>query len=394
MLRDFESAAPRLKAVGPISPAKPYQWRDPASLPRRRWIYGSQLLRGSLSVVVAPGATGKTAMMTGTALALATGRELLRRPVIGGPKRVWLWNLEDSTEELTRQVQASAMHWQISEADLGGRLFLNSALDGDTLKIAKEDREGVKVLAPVIEALVAELQTRQIDVLVVDPFVSSHDVNENSNGAIDAVAKQWAMVAVQADCSIVLVHHVSKAGSAEVTANSARGAVALTNAARSVVTLNRMTEEEAEKLGVEGKAHRKFFRAYDDKNNRAPAADESDWFELVSVYLGNGPMGGDSMPVVVPWSPPDPFADMTVDDLKAVQLAISQGDWREHFSCKDWAGVAVAETLGLDLGKASDKSKVKRLLATWIKNGALKVENRPNRHRENKAFIVVGEYAE
>lgn len=85
--------------------------------------------------------------------------------------------------------------------------FVDSGLDGATLCIAVADRDGFRILSPVIEALVAELIARKIDVLVVDPFVSSHAVSENDNGAIDAVAKEWARVAKRANCSIVLVHH-------------------------------------------------------------------------------------------------------------------------------------------------------------------------------------------
>jgi RecA-family ATPase len=64
----------------------------------------------------------------------------------------------------------------------------------------------------VVEALVAELIARNVDVLVIDPFVSSHGVNENDNSAIDAVAKTWARIAKRANCAIVLVHHSRKLG--------------------------------------------------------------------------------------------------------------------------------------------------------------------------------------
>ena len=41
-------------AEAPIA-ATPYTWRDPTSLPRARWLYGKQLLRGHLHETVAPG---------------------------------------------------------------------------------------------------------------------------------------------------------------------------------------------------------------------------------------------------------------------------------------------------------------------------------------------------
>lgn len=44
----------------------------------------------------------------------------------------------------------------------------------------------------------------------VDPFVKSHKVIENDNGAIDDVVTEWAHIADECNCSIELVHHVRK----------------------------------------------------------------------------------------------------------------------------------------------------------------------------------------
>lgn len=380
---------PNASAGSPVS-ATPYGWREPAKIPPRAWVYGHQLLRGSVSVVVAPGATGKTALMTGTALALATGRDLLGKRVWGGPKRVWLWNLEDSGEELSRGIQAAALHWGLCPDDIGDRLFVDSGLDGAELKIAHETPNGCLINAPVVGALLGQISEHAVDVLIVDPFVSSHSVNENDNGAIDAIAKQWARLATQSGCSIVLVHHSRKMAGGEVGAESARGASALVAAARSVLALNRMSDEEAVKFGIEGEERRRFFRTYDDKNNRAPPADVSDWYRLHSVSLGNGPNGGDSLPVVVPWSPPDAFEGVTLDHLRAVQAAVAGGEWRKDPQAGEWVGKVVAGALGLDLGRSSDKSKVKGLIAVWLGNGALKIEERADQKRNLRPFVVVG----
>lgn len=392
MSRDFAAAAQPI--VLPVAErtvhASPYVWRDPAAMPRRDWVYGYQLLRGSVSVVVAPGATGKTALMVGTSLALATGRSFLGHEVCGGPKRVWLWNLEDSGEEMARSIQAAAMHWDIAAEDVGDRLYVDSGLDGAELKIAHATRDGCTINGPVVEALVAEMERRRMDVLIVDPFVSSHTVSENDNGAIDAVAKEWARVAVRARCSIVLVHHARKMAGGEVSAESARGAVALIAAARSVLVLNRMSGEEADGFGVDGEERRRFFRTYDDKNNRAPPADKSDWYRMASVSLGNGPNGGDNMPVVVPWTPPETFEGISVHDLKAVQDRVASGEWRSSDQTAEWVGYAIADVLKLDIGKTVDKRRIKTMLTTWIRNGALRVEERHDASRRRRPFIVVG----
>ena len=81
-------------------------------------------------------------------------------------------------------------------------------------------------------------------------------------------------------------------------------------------------------------------------------------------------------------------------DLVAVQDAIGRGDWRASPQAMDWAGRAVADVLRLDIEKKSDKAKVKTMLDTWVKNGALRQEIRQDsRRRTNHPFIVVGERA-
>jgi hypothetical protein len=380
--------------AAPLVSATPYVWRDPAKIPPRPWIYGSQLLRGSVALVVAPGATGKTALMTGMALSLASGRPLLSKVVWGGPKRVWLWNLEDGGAELARGIQAAALWWNLQPHDLGDRLYVDSGPDGAELKVAQSWPGGCEIIMPVAEALVAELARRATDVLVIDPFVSSHSVPENDNGAIDAVAKLWARVAVRANCAVVLVHHARKLGEGEVNAEAARGAVALVAAARSVVTLNRMTAEEAQRFGIEGEARRRYFRTYDDKNNRAPHGRASEWFQLASVPLGNGEGGGDSMPVVVPWTPVDAFDGVSLDHLRAVQDLLAAGLYRKDAQAKPWAGEAVAQVIGLDLKRPADTARAKALLRTWTGNGALRVGWKPDGKSKPRPFLLPGDRSE
>ncbi|MBB3692473.1 AAA family ATPase [Sphingomonas sp. BK580] len=382
-------------AISTAIKATPYQWRDPASIPPRAWVYGHMLLRGSLTVVVAPGATGKTALMIGTAMALATGRNLLGPKVWHGPKRVWLFNLEDASDELARGVQAGAIHWGIKPDDLGGRLYVDSGMDGVELKTALETPTGTKINVPVVGALMTQLRDEQIDVLIVDPFVSSHSVNENDNRAIDMVAKQWARLASQAGCAIVLVHHARKLAGGEVSAETARGASALIAAARSVPTLNRMSDEEAAKFGIEGEERRRFFRVYDDKNNRAPPSDKSDWYRLHSVSLGNGADGGDSLPVVVPWSPPQTFDGVTAAHLRAVQDLLAQGEYRKDQQSQPWAGDVVISVLGLDASRKADRLRASSLLTTWEANGALVVDTIKNAstNYKHRPIYRVGEWA-
>lgn len=374
--------------------ATPYVWRDPASIPVRPWVYGRWFLRGTVACLIAPGGVGKSTLIAGTALAMATGNPLLGKTVWDGPKRVWLWNLEDDLDELSRSIQAAAIHHDIAAPVLDGRLFVDSGMEGMALCTAVETTGQFKLLVPVYDALSAELIRRGIDVLIVDPFVSSHEVEENANSKIDKIAKAWGRVAKAANCVIILVHHTSKAGSGEVTAMSARGAVALINAARTALVINRMDEKQAARLGIPDNERRRYIMVQDDKHNRAPA-EKADWYCLASVDLGNGSCGGmfpgDNMAVVEPWSLPDPFENVTPRHIAEVQARVANGEWRNSPQAKDWVGYVVADVLGLDASEKADKARISALMKVWIENGKFRIEQMPDSKRQMRPCVVVGE---
>jgi hypothetical protein len=315
-----------------------------------------------------------------------TGRDLLGTSVYGGPLRVWLWNLEDPRDELERRIAATCQHYGITADDIGGRLFVDSGRE-QGLCIARQDTSGARILEPVAEALEAEIRARAIDVLIVDPFVSSHAVSENDNGAVDAEAKRWGVIADRTNCAIELVHHLRKLGGVEATAEAARGAVSLIAAARSVRVLNRMTSEEAEKAGLDGP--KGYFRVGHDKENLAPASNTADWFAMEGVALANG----DNVGVVVPWEWPDPFEGVTTVDLLAVQRAIDGKGYRASTQAGNWVGKAVAETLGIEIADKSARSRVAAMLKTWTKNGALVVTTVLGEDRHKHPIVEVGTWA-
>lgn len=372
--------------------ATPYQWRNPERLPRRPWLYGRQLLRGSVFLVVAPGATGKSALMTGMGMALCTGRPLLGAEVWGGAKRVWMWNLEDGLNDLAFSIQGAALHWGLEPADLDGRLFVDSGLDGACLKLAVQDGKGARINVEASGAIVAELASRKIDVLIIDPFISSHGLAENDNAAIDLVAKEWSRIASQAGCAVILVHHARKTGGEAVTAESSRGASSLVDAARGGLALNTMSESEADKFGIDRTDRRRYFRADDAKPNRAPPG-SGQWFHLVSVDLENGPNGGDSVGVATPWSPPDPFDDVTVEHLRETQRRLAAGTWGENAQASDWAGKVVADVVGLDPDDKADKAKASSILKTWIRNKSLIVIHEKNSNGRDRPVVKIGSLA-
>lgn len=383
--------APIGEPVRAILPSR-FVWRDPSAIPMRQWLYGHHLIRKFVSCTLAAGGVGKSTLLLGDALAMATGRALLGH-VPQEPLRVWVWNGEDPREELERRIAAIFLHYGISPEEIGDRLFLDS---GRELEIVLADmgRSGVRIATPVVDAVRDAISAQKIDALIIDPFVSSHRVTENDNGAIDAVAKTWAKIADATGCAIELVHHVRKTGGAEITAEDGRGAVSLIAAARSVRLLNVMTEDEAAKAGVT-EHRRTYFRVDNGKANLAPPPDKSEWFRIASQPLGNGGlMAGDYVGVAIRWKWPNALDGLSTADLCAVQEKIAEGEWAENVQASNWAGRAVADALNLDVDSPVDKARIKSLLRTWIANKVLRVERvRSARDGRDRPMVMVGERA-
>lgn len=370
---------------------RPFVWREPATIPRRQWLYGRHLIRKFVSATFAPGGVGKSALVLAEAMAMASGKPLLgHRP--RDRLRVGYWNGEDPAEETERRALAAALLHDLGPDDLEGWLHLGSGREDEVI-IAEQSPSGAVILGPNVDALVETVRALQLDVVIIDPFVSSHRVTENDNNAIDLVAKRWGKIADLTNTAVSLVHHTRKTNGAETTVEDGRGAVSLLNAARSARVLNAMSSDERERAGVSpGQA---YFRVENGKANLAPPAEGADWYQVSSVDLGNaeGLEPSDNVGAVRRWKWPDPFDGMTAADLLAVQHRVNGGRWRENIQASEWVGRAIADALSLDLESKADKQKVKSLLATWIANGALVRVTATDEHRKERAMVEVGKWA-
>jgi hypothetical protein len=372
----------------------PFSWRDAADIPRREWLYGRHLVRQFVSCTFAPGGLGKSSLVLAEALALVTGRPLLG---VKPPRklRVWVWNGEDPRIEIERRIAAACIYYGITAEDIGDRLFFDSGRE-QPLVLAQMEVGGAKVAEPVFGSVVEAIKAGGFDVVIVDPFVASHRVVENDNGAIDLVAKTWGKIADETNCAVELIHHTRKTNGAEATAEDGRGAGSLLAAARSARVLNGMTEREAERAGIADK-RRTYFRVDDGKPSMAPPADESEWYQIVSVALCNGdgdPFGsdGDSVGVATRWHWPDAFEGVADDILPEIKRALSEGDHAENVQAANWAGHAVATVLGLDVEDPRDRERIKAMLKSWIDGKALRVIRRRNQKkaREQKMIVPAG----
>lgn len=367
---DPETHRPFTEPGRPV--AIPFVWRDPASIPQRRWLYGTGLIIGYLSLTIAPGGVGKSTITIAEALAVATGRPLLGvTPHTTAP--VLIMSLEDPAEELERRILAQAVAFGIQPDELDGRLYVRAADDGPFV-LAAQDHDGLKIDERCISEVCDFIRDKGIKLLTVDPFVSAHRLPENDNGAIDALVKALTRLAQRAECAVELVHHTRKGSGHDLGVDDGRGASAVVAAARHVRIFQKMTKEEAQKLGVpEGEAFR-YVRINSGKQNMAPPISAASWVRLMSCQLPNG----DSVQVPAAWTPPCPTTNVTDVDLERVQAAIAarqpNGEpWRMSAQAKErWGGIAIADVLDLDLARPNDVHRTKELIKAWTRDGTLK----------------------
>lgn len=355
-----------------------FEWSDPTKLPLTPWIYGDKLIRGKVSLLLAPGGAGKTFFTITSGLAMASGQQLLHDHVYNdGPKSVCFWSLEEDSDTLKRRIHAAGMKYNlIGDDDVAKRIFIQSGSSA-RIRIVKPGTAGeVEADTQKADEIISFLNGNKIDVLIVDPFVKSHAVNENDNGAIDLVVNEWNRIAVEADCAVWLVHHTSKLRGDDANVESARGAKSLSDAVRVAHALNPMSDKCAKDNALENP--RAYIRCDCVKSNYGQRTSTPDWYKFESVDLGNGEAG---VGVLMP------FALESSHDLDACELDMeafwqdvdATGNRAKHELAGDWIGHTLAQHLGVDMQKPKDKSAVKAKLESMIGAGDIViVENKKN----------------
>jgi hypothetical protein len=384
--------------AAPLILATAFEPFDPRRLPPRQLIMGNHYHRRNTCVTAGTGGVSKSLRVKVDAISMVLGRDLMGLDkVYGGRKRVWVMNLEDDRIEIQRRIAAICLRYDVDQADLEG-LFIDSGRERELL-IAREDREGVLINQPVVDALKHELLANEIDVLIVDPFVESHTVSESLNDSLKIVMAQWRQIAHDCNIAVELVHHIRKNGGIEASVDDVRGASAMIGSARSVRLISAMSEKEAQAFGIEPKERRRYVSVNPHgKANFAPPSDVRDWYHLESIALNNGAepyWDGDVIGVPVVWALPGPLSGMTIGDCAEIQaLCAAQSDpgatARANKTAGGWFGKLVAQRLDIDILEPEGVKSVERILAALVKEKWLVEGFAKDSKREQKpVFLAV-----
>jgi hypothetical protein len=343
-----------------------------ALLKRREFLLGNIAIRGHVTGLVAPPGVGKSSLAIAAAVAVATARDDIIGLAVRERAKAWVWNQEDDREEMLRRLAAVVQHHGIDfGAELANRIGLNSGLE-HPLVIARKTREGQVERLPDADQIADILVREGVGLFFVDPFVETHQCDENDNVQINAVGAIWREIAKRANCAIVLVHHTAKPPFAAPDAwvgqqTAARGASSFGGVCRVVVTLSNMSKRDADELGLDDGERRRWARLDDAKANLSLVGDEAKWFRRESVTIANG----DEVGVLAPGVPkPSEIGEIDKVIEAAVVAEIGRA-WRagEPYGVRPQSNRYWAEALPQALGQPA--RVVRNIVEALLAQGAI-----------------------
>jgi hypothetical protein len=354
---------------------------DSVKPPPRGWLLGNMFARRFLSILVAEGGVGKSAVQYAQLLSLAIGRSLTGDYVFQRC-RVFIMCLEDGEDELRRRIQALCLFYKVKPEELKGWLYLSAPTDAKKTGKLMQLHRGQPMLGALGGKLEAMVQRYSLDVIALDPFIKVHGVAENDNEQIDMVASLLIGLAIKYDIAIALTHHTNKLPNAEPgNANRGRGASALKDAGRLVYTLTTMSIEEAARFGISERDRTRHVRLDGAKINLIVGRPIR-WFFLESQPLGNATElypHGDEIQVARTWTPPDAWNAVTDDIMNRILSDIDKGmeDGNRYSEAANAGGRAAWKIIQRHI-PAHTEQQARDIIKAWVDDGTLRRDTYDN----------------
>lgn len=271
-----------------------------ASLAPRPWLVPGSLLRTDLTQLIAPGAVGKSLLTLQMAAAIALNRkDVAGLDEIREQTKILVINLEDTLDEQQRRLAAICKHFNLDRDAVANGVLLYDVGDDD-FKVATRAADRI-VEGEIVDEIVDFAIANDVGLIIFDPLIETHDVNENANSEMKVVTAILRKIARRTRAAVMFVHHTRKFDGASSEGHagnmdSGRGASSLPYATRVTQTLYMMTREEAKSFKEARDNHTRYCRLDDAKTNFSLASSKSKWFRKETVRLDNG----DELGVLVP----------------------------------------------------------------------------------------------
>lgn len=306
---------------------------DFAAVESDPWIIENLIMRGMFTICVAPGGVGKSIHNLSLAISIATGNDFLGLGVYE-TCNVLSINNEDPKRIIDRRVGGILDFNNIPTEHIEGKFFGLSGY-GDSFTVAMTNKDGSVYQAPKVKAMIDFIIENEIGCVWIDPFISTHDVNENDNSSIEQVVNQYRHIAEVTNCAIVIIHHTGKInGDSEFHAgniDSARGASSLPRSSRFGYTLCQMSQETMDKMGIDKEVGRHLYRQDGSKANYSAGDRETRWFKRQSYTVQDG-ISSVGVPVVFDMRPHKIKSIQQSEDKKAVKKGLTTSQFVEKLN--------------------------------------------------------------
>jgi RecA-family ATPase len=186
----------------PVQPA----YRLSAQADEQRWLVTDLWSEGAVGIVGGEPKCCKSFLALDLAVAVASGRLALRRFAVPHPGRVLLYAAEDAQHIVRARLEGicAAVGCDLASLDV-------QVITAPTLRL---DLERDRTL---LERTVAAFKPR---LLILDPFVRLHRIDENSSGEVAPILAYLRELQRRHELAVLVVHHAKKS-SAHVRAGQA-----------------------------------------------------------------------------------------------------------------------------------------------------------------------------
>ena len=263
---------------------------DPARIPPRQWIVYGSVLKGHVSIYIGPGGVCKS-VYTLVMCILIAARGTRSETDLTGPvnqyAKTLVINNEDDQNEMGRRIAGVLMLYGIQPHELEDRFLYESGYGARRL-ICEETVSGAVTRAPFVGRLTEYINKNNVELLVIDPLVSTHQSNENDNSKIDDIVQIYKSIAADTGCAIVLVHHTRKSSGDETpTIEASRGGKALSDGCRAGEIILPLPQADKKLFGLSDDEARDIVRIDSGKSNYSRRG-AGVYFRLESVKIPNG----------------------------------------------------------------------------------------------------------
>jgi RecA-family ATPase len=189
----------------PVQPA----WRLADSPEQQRWLVKGLWSEEAVGIIGGEPKCGKSFLALDLAVAVAAGIPCLRRFAVSRPGRVLLYPAEDALHIVRRRLEGICAAAGVSLAALDVQVItapsLRLDLEADRMRL---------------EETVAQLKPR---LLVLDPFVRLHRIDENVSGDVAPLLAFLRELQRRHGIAVAVVHHAKKGAGAIRAGQALRG---------------------------------------------------------------------------------------------------------------------------------------------------------------------------